>query len=290
MSNSMEFIDRLEEGVAATRQRFINLSENSLLTRILGGNISWAIIGGAVRDTLFTNCLGGYSLFNTWRDLDIGVASSLSELPIVKYPSSISESARVDYNYFGGLKIYERTLGYLDVWTCTQCERNNLEIGDWMHLLETIDFGLNGIAFLWPQKEIIIHPQLNDDLRNRRIEKLSKIVANRQIQAIRALALVTKCEQIFGITMGLGDGIKSDIKWLLVEAEEKEVLEALNYLRGKVESGRWPARTLDVLFKTCKRMKSSQKFSLLLERFLLLKVSLRSSAWLSPKKERGHWL
>jgi len=288
MNRLLQVLSELDERIGSTRQKFIDLSTSSLLTCIVGKDISWAILGGAVRDTLFSHNPSAYSLFHLWPDLDIAVASPLSELPILKDPSSVSESRRVAYNYFGGLKIFEKTLGYLDVWTCAQSEGNNLSISDWINMLEKIDFGLNAVAFIWPQKEVIIHPQLKEDLRSRRIEKLSKITLNKQVQGVRALALATKLERVLGIKMSLGDSIAFDLKWLLVEAGEKQVSEALDYLKVKVETGRWPAGTVELLLRKCQKIKSSQNFSAALKKTFSLELSRGNKYAVEfPKRERN---
>ncbi len=288
MKNLLQVCSELDERIASTRQKFIDLSAHSLLTCILGKDISWAILGGAVRDTLLSRSTKAYSLFPLWPDLDIAVASPLSELSILRDPSCVSENAKVAFNYFGGLKIFAKKLGYLDVWACTQSEGKSFSTSDWINVLETIDFGLNAVAFLWPQKEVIIHPQLNEDLRSRRIEKLTNITLNKQVQAVRALALATKIERILGIKMSLGDRISSDLAWLLIEAEEKELSEALSYLKIKIETGRWPAGTLELLLKTCQKIKTSEKFSVALKNTFSLELSRGNKYAVEfPKRERN---
>ena len=250
-------VSNLPGRVKVARQIFSDLCLTTPLLDLLGRDRSCAIVGGAVRDVLLMSDPWTLQMFHQWPDIDIAVVDDLSELPIVANSSS-SNGAIISTNTFGGLKISHESLGSLDVWTWMKPGPNNTSPRDWRERLNMVEFGLNAVAFIWPQREIIIHPRWIEDLKNGPVvEKVYLSPVQKAIQTIRAVALATKLEGLLGTKVILGKSIIKDLKWLVENASRSEIEEGLSYLRKKIDIGRWPDRTLYRFSGFCRKYRRS---------------------------------
>jgi len=259
--NTISYIvSNLNGRIRVARQIFSDLCVTTPLLDFLGKDRSCAIVGGAVRDVLLMSDPWTIQMFHQWPDIDIAVVDDLSELPIVANSIS-SNGATISTNTFGGLKVSHESLGSLDIWTWRKPGLNNTSLKDWRERLNMVEFGLNAVAFVWPEQEIVIHPRWISDLKNGPlVEKVYLSPVQKAIQTVRAIALAAKLEDQLGTKVILGKSMISDLKWLVKNASPSEIEEGLYYLRKKIDIGRWPIQTLDKFSGLCKKYKHSAKF------------------------------
>lgn len=257
VSTISSIISNLHERVKVACGIFNDLCLTTPLLNFFGKDRSCAIVGGAVRDVLLMPDPWTLQMFPRWRDIDIAVVDDLSELPIVANSAS-NYSAVVSTNTFGGLKISHESLGSLDVWTWRKPGFNKTSLKDWKDRLNMVEFGLNAVAFIWPQRKIIIHQRWIEDLNEGpMVEKLNQAPMRRAIQTMRAIALSVKLEGLLGIKVILGKSIKKDLQWLVKNAPRSEIEEGLSYLKHKIDIGRWPNRTVHKFSGLCRGYKHS---------------------------------
>jgi len=251
-------LHQLDDRQEYTRQVFLELCERTSLVDLAGKDRSWAIIGGAVRDTLLSPKIGCSHLFELWPDIDIAVTHDVSELPVAA-GSSNDRSITISPNSFGGLKIREPKLGVIDFWTWTT-PKNHGSTANWLEELERVDFGMNAVAFVWPQREVIIHRRWIQDLRTRRIEKVSPQSPKTSIQVVRAIALKVKLQLLVNQSFGLGTNIRQDLQWLVKDAPRAEVTQAIHYMIEKTTNSRWPIATLERFLRVSRAYRQSVEF------------------------------
>jgi hypothetical protein len=206
------------------------------LPRAINGAKRWAIVGGVVRDLLTRADVNSQPIPGiAWPDVDVAVAEGSLEIDhrILKVRNSISNS-------YGGLKITSDSLGTVDLWLWPGSPTDLPGQFVWLRLLDRIEFGVNAVAFIWPEQEVIYHPQWRADFLACRVETLTKTVLRRDLHVVRALAIATRLGSQLNRTMNFGPKVKADIEWLLSEAEETEIGSSLAYLQSKVSEGRWP--------------------------------------------------
>src|SRR5262249_39636230 len=144
----------------------------------------WAIVGGAVRDTLLDPS-PVRQLLLAWPDIDVAVTARERLTPRMR---RLDESGtRVVRNTFGGWKVFSSAVGVCDVWSWGRRDLKHPR-GFWQARLESVDFGLNAVAFVWPERRVIVHPRWREDLAGRVVEKLSQQSRLRELQVVRAVA------------------------------------------------------------------------------------------------------
>jgi len=214
------------------------------LVDILGRNHAWAIVGGVVRDCLLVEDPRTRLFFNPWPDVDVAFAHP--ELDVDRL-SSYVEPVRISIaqNSFGGWKISADGVGELDVWKVAL----NSAIADssrrWLMYLQCVDFGINAVAFSWPECRIAIHPLWRSSCRQRRILRVCVDPVMRHLQPARAVALAVKLEKTTDWAFKLSDEVRDDLTWLIKDADCGLMREALVYLQRKISSGRWPRSVLE---------------------------------------------
>jgi hypothetical protein len=216
----------------------------------------WAIVGGAVRDTLLQpfEMRGQMRMWWTWPDADLALTGSLDEHRIGSTRRTIRR------NTFGGWKIEDPHLGVLDVWRVDFGELQLDNIAAWQAYLDQLDFSLNAVAFVWPERILIHHPNWVCDLQRRRICKLNPAALGRSLGAVRAIALAAKLEQTTGTKFRLSRRAAYDFYWLTHRAAPSEVATALDYLATKLKSSRWPQVVLMRLWAELARKPASPGF------------------------------
>ncbi len=209
------------------------------LPHLFGFETSWAIVGGAVRDSvLFPDVAHKEPKSFPWPDIDIAVAGD-GFSQALNSSSPIHSRARVHFNTFGGWRVLVDSTE-LDVWQLPQYRTAYLNISDWRAYLKTVDFSINAIAYVWPQRRIIIDRRWLTSLKHKRIRKMSDNSPRKELQPLRAIALAVKMESITGCKFQLEKLIWDDLKWLVTQTDEKTHARVIEYLRKKTRSGRWP--------------------------------------------------
>src|SRR5207248_591395 len=101
----------------------------------------------------------------------------------------------------------------------------------------SVDFGVNAIAFVWPSRELVVHPRWLEDVQSFRVELLSDRSPRKELQPLRAIALGAALTRRLARPFRLGEAVWAEIDWLLAGPEHMS--SALAYLREKVAVGRW---------------------------------------------------
>jgi hypothetical protein len=240
----------LDERVRHAQALLTGLCRHPLLLNMLKTARHWAIVGGAVRDALLIASNKDTDVYAEWKDIDI----ALTKLPrkgLLCRPDRKNSKVNIAKNNFGGLKVYTDELGTMDLWVW-RAENEIAGTKDfWFKQLESVDFGINAVAFIWPACEIIIHPQWERDLLCSQIEKVADYSPLKVLQPIRAIALAAKMELKLASSFNLGSKAASDLHWLLNLASDTEVNIALNYLEEKLLAERWPSYTLVRFLQLC---------------------------------------
>ena len=163
---SREVRKKLERKLADTQRVFENLVVHAHLTQMLGGFSDWAFVGGAVRDVLLTDEPDRRCGASPWQDLDIAVAHE-SHDALVAALTGHSSRWHVRLNSFGGVKATLPSIGSIDLWvTGRRAPREDWERHQyWMHYLDTVDFGVNAVAFAWPNCDLIVHQRWVEDVQ-----------------------------------------------------------------------------------------------------------------------------
>ncbi len=203
---------------------------------------TWAIVGGAVRDSLFDK-ESGQGQFWSWPDLDFAVSDA-------SFNGLVDLNER-DYtvrrNTFGGLKVHDPQLGVLDIWRADLQLAGEDSTAAWTHYLDRVDFSVNAVAFVWPERVVLIHPEWVRDVQQLRVRKLKPTNLARELAPIRAIAVAAKMQHLTGATFRLGQESARDFRWLTHSAKGQHIGRALDYLCDKVRSGRWPQSVLERL-------------------------------------------
>lgn len=214
------------------------------LPQMLGEDASWAVVGGCLRDWI----ISGHRphtvpMLVPWPDVDVAVGStgfSLSER------AKRLQRMRMDItrNSYGGWKAEGHGVE-IDVWRLPRAHRGTLDLHAWDAYLETIDFTLNAVAFVWPQKEVVMHEDWETSLERRQVEKLSPCSPRPELLPIRAVALSTKLSQFTPCSFSLCSQLKEDLRVLASRTNHQRFMQAMHYLRRKIESNRWDSLVLD---------------------------------------------
>ncbi len=228
----------LERNLAHTRRVFEDLIVRTQLSTMLGAFSDWAIVGGAVRDVLLTEKWDRHTAVPVWQDVDIAVAHESQDALIAAFTDACSHW-HVGLNSFAGVKATHPSFGTIDLWVTGKCSpRQDVErYGYWMQYLDTVDFGVNAVAFAWPSCDLIVHQRWVTDVMSNCVEALSKCSPRKEIQPLRAIALCAALTRRHCWPAQLGDEVWAEIGRLLEAPEHMPT--ALAYLRNKVASGRW---------------------------------------------------
>jgi hypothetical protein len=250
-------IDSLDSRIHYAQKTLMGLCRNRKLSKFLKGMNHWAIVGGAVRDTLLVSNYQGSEYFSDWADLDIAL-THFPSYNLIKRKYKSRSSISITQNHFGGLKVAIQDFGQLDLWHC----KGYRQIGEgrqfWLDQLELVDFGINAVAFTWPACQLIMHPRWKYDLEHHQIEKLAKDSPVKEFQPIRAIALAAKLEQKLNARIVIGSSAKYDLAWLLHEANSDVVDRSLAYLEDKIKTGRWPKHTIKRFMESCVEITCSE--------------------------------
>ncbi len=254
-----EFDGRIEQ----VQELFRDFCESTCIKDLLKGVPCWAIVGGAVRDNLIAREIAQNveTLSSIWADLDICIPVAISEVSGIRY---LSRSQRFDIrqNTFGGTKIIDKELGCIDLWTWEEPGTHSCTVQDWRIRISKVDFGINSVAFLFPQLEIISDKRLYLDLNCREVERLSPRFLKRHLQPLRALAIVDKLNKNFEEQFELGVLIQSELIWLMHEADETILNASFAYLKAKLTTGRWSRNLIHHLDIASSSLGCSERFSL----------------------------
>lgn len=244
-------LDQLHERRETTRAYFARLCSSGQLFEDLSQGHSWAIIGGAVRDILLQKSPQAVSfyfageadsvVYAPWRDLDIGIVDMKTRQDI----SGLTNRTTARRNSFGGVKIEDENLGPIDLWVWQA--GNHVGSVDWQEFLSNVDFGLNAVAFVWPQQDVVLHERFTEDLLAGQVERLSSRVHHRNLQAVRAVALIDQMRERYGLQLHRGPRVGADLVWLAEAENRRQLSAAMDYARGKIREGRWSPTVLDLL-------------------------------------------
>lgn len=215
-----------------------------LLAAVVWPDVQWAIVGGAVRDVLLASEQAGADEDWSWPDLDIAVLGPVDDLPVVS-DSRVQRSVKLAKNSFGGWKMEDEQLGEVDVWSWPSEGRS------WEEELNRVDFGLNAIAFTWPSRQVVMHARWSKDLALAQIEKVHPAPSRPELQAVRASALAEKLTRLLGMPVAFSPGVQAEVDWLLQEADEGTLQDALAYFAQKVKSGRWQREAIRFFSNAC---------------------------------------
>jgi hypothetical protein len=197
----------------------------------------WAIVGGAVRDLLLSKQPAQCKLRIDFPDIDIAVDRPVFGRHFENFGTELFEGLRVHTNSFGGLKLESEFSGTVDVWSW-ESKKSRLAKSALRRRLNQVDFGINAVAYLWPDNELIIHPRWFDDLKGQLVEKLAEQSPKPQFQPTRACALAVKLAKLTHTRFELGKSIRADLRHLLGSGE-KDLSIALDYLVEKITNKRW---------------------------------------------------
>jgi hypothetical protein len=252
-------------------KRRVSLSISiSQIHDILGRPNQWAIVGGVIRDAMIAPEGELLDAFRSFPDIDVAVSlrddGDLLKRGLVPVKLSLERSG-IDYhvNSFGGLKIATPEMGFVDVWGWRASSRERDAPRLWMRLLNTVDFGLNAVAYCWPEREIIFHEQWKQDYDSLRIERLMEYQGKRELFVIRAFALAAKMKVALMGRVRFGMRVKRDIAWLLEQAEDDNIVSAMEYLKQKLASQRWHIGVLNLLLRHVGSHQGAENSTILME-------------------------
>jgi hypothetical protein len=230
--------DKLERKLAHAQRVFEDLVVRTPVFKMLSAFSDWAIVGGAVRDVLLADESDCHSTAPIWQDVDIAVAHESPDALVAAFAGT-SPHWRVRLNSFGGVKATFPSFGTIDIWvTGTHTPRQDAERYQyWTHYLDTVDFGVNAVAFAWPSCDLIVHQRWVKDVQSNCVEVLSECSPRKEIQPLRAIALCAALTCRHCRPAHLGERVWTEISQLLEAPEHMHA--ALAYLRSKVASGRW---------------------------------------------------
>jgi hypothetical protein len=213
-----------------------------------------AIIGGAVRDVLVAILTKGEISESPWRDLDIAIVES-------EY-SNIFEKVKlfdvdIKQNTFGGLNICLGNADNLDMWTIKSDPSELYDNDYWEKYLENVDFGINAIAFILPEKRIVIREEWIDDFYKGLVEDHFFKAVKPELQSIRAIAIASRLKKISNIDFKLGQNCLKSLDWLAGQANNEEIISVFKYIRTKVLIKKWDYHFIELF----ERMVSSNNHS-----------------------------
>ncbi len=214
-----------------------NLVESEPLLRKLT-SMRTAIVGGVVRDSLFTGESRPLSeVLKSWPDIDVAFGDQ-DDFNNFRDNTVSRFCLQVAKNHFGGLKAVASSGAVFDFWHWTG---SNLQERYWTSRLEHVDFGINAVAFALKDQALVIHKRWLEDVEQSVVERLaSDFALHRELQAIRAIVLTKKLTKRLQHPFSLGPRIRADVKWLSTEAPHQATDRACFYLRQKVLERRWP--------------------------------------------------
>ena len=170
-------------------------------------------------------------------DIDIAVDRPPAEGDFEKDKADYAEIS-VSRNHYNGFKLESADFGAIDIWSwaTSRCDLDEVILH---RQLAEVDFGVNAVAFLWPQKKIVLHENWLEDTEYRRIEKLSRHSLRPAIAPLRAVALAVKMSRVSGQSFHIGRHIRDDLCTVVVK-DAGAMEECLSYMQKKVALGRWP--------------------------------------------------
>ncbi|MBN2314601.1 MAG: hypothetical protein JXM79_11775 [Sedimentisphaerales bacterium] len=260
-------IRNLESKKASAEHILGEICHDTALSELLGKDSMWAIVGGAVRDSLLATDPHTKPFFNPWPDVDVAVPRT--DFDADKRLSQIEETqVSVKPNSFGGWKVSIEDVGELDVWKAKLGQAHKSALERWLKYLDHVDFAINAVAFLWPERTIAIHPRWQDSVEKCAIVRLSHNVMMEHLQPIRAIALAVKLKQTTNIDFRLGKEVLESLERLLTHKNEVVMRESLKYLYLKVSSGRWPRLVLDRFLEEVEKVSRELRFFQLVKEIL----------------------
>ncbi len=268
---------RLEVRKKSVARILADLCHSSSLSKILGRNRAWAIVGGAVRDSLLAEDPHTPPFFNLWPDVDVAVSGYDFE---ANAELSTIEEVRVSVkrNSFGGWKVSTADAGELDVWRVDLDYVNHGAMDRWLAYLDCVDFTINAVAFSWPECTVAVHPRWHDSVERRMVSRLSPTSTMKHLQGIRGVALAVKMEMTTGLKFSLADNVKEDLEWLVNNNNLDLMRQSLEYLHRKVSAGRWPRLTVQRLLHEAVDMAYAHAFAQLVEEMFRENVAAYATA------------
>ncbi len=201
----------------------------------LFGDEPWAVIGGAVRDSLLMPDEGGEP---GWPDVDIAFCGSPEGLmERLKADRSVRSVGR---NSYGGISAVLMNGYALDIWCPPEIVFFESGAPAWKAVLDQIDFGLNAAAYVHSTRSIIVHDQWLADVGLAQIECLAPPRPERGRQAVRSVALHTKLRPCFDGALAFGPRATEEVRVLSRPEGAVFLEEARTYLAHKLKIARWP--------------------------------------------------
>ncbi len=238
-------------------QTLCYLVEELQIGELLRPAVSWAIVGGAVRDALLVGrTQRGFSHVLPWPDMDLAVADGAFSLPDRDCVRG-HHHFRVQRNSYDGWKATAPSWE-LDIWSTPHDSGGTLGEQDWEKYLDGIDFALNAVAFIWPQKKVVVHSRWAHSLRTRSVYRVGSDTPRPHLRPIRATALAAKMSAVTGCRFSVGDDMRDELAWLFTEDSGEAGQEARSYLRHKTDTGRWPRAVLRQLLHELRAMEVEQ--------------------------------
>lgn len=211
------------------------------LPRAFSQNVELAIVGGAARD-LVRSRLGLQRATAAIRDVDIALLCTPNGAL-----RSLADAGSMERNRYGGWKCHLRDGLALDLWRWDAPRSLPSMTTSWAQWLERVDFDINAVAFLWPQRRIVSHPAWLEALRRREITPLSREPLDWRRDTLRALGLHCRWSTSPYVS-----------SWMLQRLEQmlqsqEGMNGALSYFTTSVAKGRYPQRTRVVLADAIRR-------------------------------------
>jgi len=224
-----------------------------------------AIIGGAVRDVLVSILSKGEIAETPWRDIDIAIVES-------EYRNIYEKIKLFDLdikqNTFGGLKINLGNNDIFDMWKI-KCDPSELyDSYYWEQYLKNIDFGINAIAFILPEKRIILREEWIDDYFSGLVEDHFFKAEKPELQSIRAIAIASRLTKISNREFKLGHNCLKRLDWLAGEAKKEEIISVFKYIRTKVNMKKWDYHFVDLFEKMVSSNNHSRIFESVFSSFI----------------------
>ena len=134
-----------------------------------------------MRDLVFES-LGCYCRSCGFRDVDIALLTTLAD----SYNGSGLGSAR--QNRYGGRKYCLPSGLLVDVWRWDAPRVFPSRTMGWCDWLERIDFDVNAVAFIWPERRIVFHPAWERAMIEQRIAPLTRCPLDWRRDVLRGCA------------------------------------------------------------------------------------------------------
>lgn len=224
-----------------------------------------AIIGGAIRDVLVSMLSQSEIAEIPWRDIDIAIIESEY---INIYERIKLFGINIKQNTFGGMKINIGKTDALDMWTIKNDPRELYDSFFWKQYLKNVDFGINAIAFILPEKRIILREEWINDYYKGIVEDHFIKAEKPELQSIRAIAIASRLSVLANKEFKLGQKCLERLNWLACAAKQEEIISVFDYIQIKMNKKKWDSSFVYLFEKMISNSEQSRYFENMLSNFI----------------------